>query len=260
MKFQFEGYIYPDETKDYIEIDFDFLGKSEFIKALDPDVSRPILIPERFSNYQIDEFKEILEKITNKEELTEEDKHLCKSKVLKPLFEFFMMNSEFIKILDAIPENKIYYMVQEIAYEYEEMEHLPEVENAKRSIRNFDEIYLSREDAIKGLRNKLYETCRNDNYYGSNGNPVRIDKEEKILYLPCDNIESRYTLDDDEFSFTHLELYYTYVLRIIEINLENITTKPNKYDDYKLEMYEPDNDVFDEDVKEVEDDDEDNDG
>ena len=107
MKLQFEGYIYP-EGKDYIEIDFDF-SQSLLIEAVEPDMTIPLYIPETFSKYQIDEFKEMLEKITRKEELTEEDKHLCKSKVLKPLFDYFRMKSEFIKNLDKIPEDKTYY-------------------------------------------------------------------------------------------------------------------------------------------------------
>ena len=107
MKFQFEGYEYEDD-KDYIEIDFDFMEKSEFIRVLEPDFMIPVMIPERFEKYQIDEFKCMLEKITNKEEITEEDKYLCNSKVLKPLFEYFRIDKE-------INEIKIkYYFIQKV--------------------------------------------------------------------------------------------------------------------------------------------------
>jgi len=105
MKFQFEGYEYKDD-KDYIEIDFDFMEKSEFIRVLEPDLTIPIMIPERFEKYQIDEFKKILEKMTRKEELTDGERHLCKSEVIIPLLEYFKMDEELINEMD-FPKPKI---------------------------------------------------------------------------------------------------------------------------------------------------------
>ena len=108
MKFQFEGYIYEDDTKDYLEIDFNFVEKSEFIKALDPDVSIPILIPEKFPKYQIDLFKELLEKITNNT-LDDDDNNLLHSKLLKPILDYFIIEIEdFSTKINFIDETKRY--------------------------------------------------------------------------------------------------------------------------------------------------------
>jgi hypothetical protein len=54
-----------------------------------------------------------LEKITRKEKLTEEDKHLCKSKVLKPLFDYFRMKSEF---MDEIVQTDCFVLGMEYRY------------------------------------------------------------------------------------------------------------------------------------------------
>jgi len=54
MKFKFEGLNYEDT----IEIDFDFLGKSEFISALEPDLSTPILIIKNFPDIKLKYLKD----------------------------------------------------------------------------------------------------------------------------------------------------------------------------------------------------------
>jgi len=63
MKFQFEG------LDEIVEINYDF-STSEFISVLEPDESILVLILEKFPKYSIYLFKELLEKITNNQELT----------------------------------------------------------------------------------------------------------------------------------------------------------------------------------------------
>ena len=245
MKFQFEGYLYPDETKDYIEIDFDFLGKSEFIRTLEPDEATPIMIPERFSNYQIDEFKILLEKITKKEELTEEDKYLSKSKVLKPLFEFFMMNKEFMDDIDNIKEDKTYYYIQKL--ECNEATHDYEVELPRPYERNYitkyKTLYKSKEEALKAFRIKLYELFKSKKTLLDifcERSKIYKNIESKELYFPIYTF-GRCELQEDYFIFRHMNDYnYTiFKLEIKKIELKHIQNHKisHKYEDYKFNFF-----------------------
>jgi len=105
MEFNFEG------IDEIIKINFDF-SKSELINALEPDDSIPVIIPEKFSKYQIDLFKEILEKINKMEKISEEEQFLSKSKVLKPLFDYFKMKNEIMDLFDELktPFYKVSYL------------------------------------------------------------------------------------------------------------------------------------------------------
>jgi len=88
MKFQFEG------LDEIVEINFNFKN-SDFIQALDPDESIPILIPERFPKHHIMIFKELLEIMETKPELSDDEKHLGLSSIITPLITYFSFNKEF---------------------------------------------------------------------------------------------------------------------------------------------------------------------
>ena len=91
-----------------IEINFDFNEHSHLIKALEPE-TKTIEIPEVFPEYQINLFKEILEKIDSKIPLSLDEKHLANSSVLIPLVKYFDLDSFFKSQCNTEPE--FYYVV-----------------------------------------------------------------------------------------------------------------------------------------------------
>ena len=88
MKFQFEG------LDEIVEINFNFKN-SNLIQALDPDESIPILIPEKFPKHHIMMFKELLEIMETKPELSDDEKHLGLSFIMTPLIDYFSFDREF---------------------------------------------------------------------------------------------------------------------------------------------------------------------
>jgi len=227
MKFQFEGYEYKDD-KDYIEIDFDFMEKSEFIRVLEPDLTIPIMIPERFTNFQVDEFKGILEKITRKEEITEEDKYLCKSKVLKPLFEYFRMDREVMEKVDLeMIRGEVYY-VEQIDLRIDHRREKWGASVFKNTVRTKPNIYKTKEDAYKGLVRDFIESYNKalaGDYAGyySSLEPLIFNDKKEIIY---------YKQEDRDYSFNisknFIILEYRYdkamLFEIRKLNLDSLYT------------------------------------
>jgi len=205
MKFQFEGYIYDDDTKDYLEIDYNFMENSEFIKALDPDELIPILIPEKFPKYQIDLFKELLEKITNNT-LDEDDNNLLHSKLLKPLMDYFIIEVEDLthKITftdetnsydltywkDNFPKRKMKYIIFEIKN------------------RNFE---LTFETIITYNYAYLSITPKNELIYFGMGNYVSINEINELITSLKDKTNIFKVFDvvgKTEHDYTHIHIIF----------------------------------------------------
>ena len=206
MKFQFEGYIYSDD-KDYIEIDFDFMEKSEFIRVLEPDLMVPIMIPERFEKYQIDEFKVILEKITNKEELTDEDRYLCKTKVLMPLLEYFRMDREVMDMVgfqssikitmdeeDELGARVIEINIKSGTYSGRILSRMVENEDGKYELEHYDlyerkkinfnfEELIRLKDNIKENKNYLLEFPYVNDIAECCENVIFVSRKGKLFYV-----------------------------------------------------------------------------
>jgi hypothetical protein len=71
---------------------------------LDPDLTTPILVPEKVSRYQVEIFKELLERITNKKEISDEEKNIFNSKIIKPLLNFFDFKKDLLNKFIVVKE------------------------------------------------------------------------------------------------------------------------------------------------------------
>jgi hypothetical protein len=140
MKFQFEG------LDEIIEINYDF-STSEFISVLEPDESIPVLIPEKFSKFSIYLFKELLEKITNKEELTLDDRKIFNTSILTPLIEYFRMNKELKELF-----NEYYYV---LTHKFENLDTPWGI--IRNPNYNYFEIFKTFEEAKTKLYQKIIE-------------------------------------------------------------------------------------------------------
>lgn len=106
-------------SDDIVEIPLKHSKKDEFIKSDHPiEINIEVSIfhlhipehqlPKRFYKYQINLFKELLEKITNGEEFTVDDKYIFNSSVIKPIISYFEFKKELFEKFE-LPSYEIKY-------------------------------------------------------------------------------------------------------------------------------------------------------
>lgn len=174
MIFQFDG------LDEIIEINFNFKN-SNFIQALEPDESIPILITEKFPKHHIMIFKELLEIMETKPELSDDEKYLGLSFIMTPLIDYFSFDKEFKKRFEIKKPKKSFDVFIEI-YDKDEYDFKNAfITNEKIGCcSSFEEVSIVINKYIICKSNYLFEKFVD---FRETGFRLNLDLDEKIINI-----------------------------------------------------------------------------